>query len=496
MDVWPALAAPVPALPLDVLRVLVGLLTFAYFARTWREAPLFGGPDGLVDHAQQRRLLPFTRLSLFPERISLRWLRLAYLAGCGAAILLTVGIVPHAAALVLYLLAVSAYRWNLLLMYVDDAVQHLVLLWMVLLPIGETLTLPSLVADPTTAWSTWLGAEVPGFVVRCFLVNLVLIYLVAGLWKWTSPMWRAGSALQAILRMAVAYTPDRWGFAYPMPLRIATWFGLVIEPLLAVLVLLPPYSPLKWPLLVGAVAFHVGIIATMKFPYANLAMLGALVVVFGPELMAALGAPPPLAGAAPAPAPGPADLLALTTITCLGLLFLLNARWFDSGHPPSIWRALTGRWSRVNPLYAPLWLLGLAQSYRLFDWIDDRNYHVRYEVCETPRDGPPRLIDERGLFPRSMRHILLQSYLYGNLWVKLDPDALPELRTTTLTRYAGWYCRTHPAMGSVDVQAIVQRITSDNLDLHRGIRMPLLRFTNRGGTAQVTEMCLVPPVIA
>jgi hypothetical protein len=117
-------------------------------------------------------------------------------------------------------------------------------------------------------------------------------------------------------------------------------------------------------------------------------------------------------------------------------------------------------------------------------------------VCETPRGGPPRLIDERRLFPRSMRHILLQSYLYGNLWVKLDPDALPELRATTLTRYAGWYCRTHPTTGSVDVQAIVQRIASDNLDLHRGTRMPVMRFTNRDGTAHVTEMTLVPPVVA
>src|SRR5215208_4480759 len=113
------------ALPLDTVRVLVGSLTFAYFARTYREAPLFSGPDGLLDHALVRRIFPFTRLSVFPSGTTLTALRAAYAGGGVCAILLAAGIGGQPVALVLYVLVVSTYRWNFLLMYIDDGVMHL-----------------------------------------------------------------------------------------------------------------------------------------------------------------------------------------------------------------------------------------------------------------------------------------------------------------------------------------------------------------------------------
>ena len=494
MSPWATLTAPTYAIPLDVFRVLVGVLSLAYFARTWREAPLFSGPDGLLDHPLQRRLLPFTRMTLFPPSASLTLLRTLYAAGCGASLLLIAGVAAQPVALFLYLLAVSTYRWNMLVMYVDDAFMHLSLFWMVLLPIGHTLTVPGLLADPSGSWTTWAATTVPGFTMRCFLANLALVYLVAGLWKWASPMWRKGWALYAALKMAVSYRPDFWRPSQWLWLKLGNYFALIVEPLLALLVILPPHSPLKWALFACAAAFHIGIVVTKKFPFANLAMLGAGVVYFRGELMDALGAP------ALAPPPEalplvPVDWLALGTVACLALLFLTNALLYRD-HATPRWHSRALRRPRLNPFYVPLWIIGLAQSYRLFDWIDDRNYHVAYEVVETRPGERPRPIDERTLFPRSMRHVLLQSYLHGNIWVKLDADALPGLRATILTGYARWYCRTHPAIATVEVDVIVQRITPDNLDLHRGTRTRLMRFANEGGEAIVTEMCLAPPVYA
>lgn len=487
MNLWPILAGPTYALPLDIFRVLVGLLTLGYFARTWREAPLFSGPDGLLDHALQRELLPFTRLTLFPPRASLRLLRTLYAFGCAAAVLLVLGIAVQASALTLYVLAVSTYRWNFLLMYVDDAIIHLTLFWMVLLPVGETLTLPGFLSDPTNAWSTWQTATVPGLAVRCFLLNLGLVYVVAGLWKWTSPMWRRGMALHASLQMAVAYRPSAWGPDRSTALRFGNYFALVIEPALALLLIAPAHSPMKLILAAGAIAFHVGIIVTMKFPFANLAMLGALVVMFSPELMGLLGSPPLAAVALPVT---PFDALAIGVVGCLVLLFLLNGLWYRGGSPTQ-WRLGATRHG-INPFYIPLWAVGLAQSYRLFDWIDERNYHVDYELVEVCPESPPQRIESTVLFPRSMRHILLQSYLHGNIWVQLDPDRLPALRATILTRYARVYCRTHPTPAAREVHAIVQRLTPDNLDLHRGEHRPLMRFSNENGATDVTGMLLTP----
>jgi hypothetical protein len=232
----------------------------------------------------------------------------------------------------------------------------------------------------------------------------------------------------------------------------------------------------------------------MKFPFANLVMLGALVVFFGDELMAVLGAPPQPGAAATAQL-APADVLAAFTVACLALLFLLNAAWYRDGATATVGR--DGRTRGLNPLYIPLWVIGLAQSYRLFDWIDARNYRVDHQVSSLPaRPSPsPETVDPTELFPRSMRDILLQSYLYGNLWVRVDPAALPEIRSRMLAGYAREYARRHPADAEVDACAIVQRITPDNLDLQRGTPAPLLRFSVRGGESKVTLMALEPAAV-
>ena len=489
MSTWESLSAPVYALPLDIVRVLVGLLTFAYFVRTYVEAPLFSAPDGLLDHALVRRIFPFTRISLFPESIGLAALRFAYASGCALSLLLAAGIGGPAIALVLYVLAVSTYRWNFVLMYVDDAVVHLALFWMVILPIGTTLTLPQLLGDPNASWVTWQSATVPGLGVRAFMANLALVYLVAGVWKWSSPMWRQGSALQAALLMPCSRAEWFRAPALGSWMKLGNYAALVIEPLLPLLLVAPPGSALKWSLLAAAIAFHGGIIVAMKFPFANLAMLAGLVLFFAPELMAALGEKPLTATAIP---PGPLEWLAVATVVTLSLLFLLNAVWFRSGATTALGRRGPSR--GLNPLYIPLWLVGLAQSYRLFDWIDERNYHVRYEVTAHEPGKAPRLLDPAAMFSTpTMRHVLLQSYLFGNLWISIDPKWLPRLRASILERYARRFCRANPDVRDVEVRAIVGRLTPDNLDMHRATRTNLVQFTNAGGRPLLRAIDADPP---
>lgn len=484
---WTILTSSTYALPLDVFRILVGLLSLAYFWRTYQEAPQFSSPTGLLDHALVRRLLPFTRLSLFPSGARLTFFQGMYGLGCVASVCLSLGLGVKPAALVLYLLAVSTYRWNFLVMYVDDVVMHLVLFWLLLLPIGHTLTLPELILNPAESWAAWQHLTVSGLAGRCFVYNLALVYVVAGLWKWTSPLWRNGSALAVVLKLSVCYAPNFWRPHHRFWLMLGNYYALLLEPLLALLIVLPAHAALKWVLFAGAISFHVGIIASMKIPFANLAMLGGGVVLFRVELMQWLGAPALRPQALPLTF---SDGVALTVVACLTLLFLLDACWFRAGYSPPLWKSPVARRPRLNPLYVPLWLMGLAQSYRLFDWIDDRNYHVAYEVLEARPGSLPRRLPATTLFPHSIRHILLQTYLYGNIWVKVDPALLPEVRATILAGYARRFCQRYRAAATVEVYATIQRLTADNLDLQRGTRTLLLRFANHNGQALVTYMRL------
>ncbi|HUE97458.1 MAG TPA: hypothetical protein VMN39_12415, partial [Longimicrobiaceae bacterium] len=145
-----------------------------------------------------------------------------------------------------------------------------------------------------------------------------------------------------------------------------------------------------------------------------------------------------------------------------------------------------------NPLCVVLWLVGIAQSYRLFDWVDTRNYHVRYELREVSAAGDvrPAKVDPEVVFPTSLRHRLLQSYLVGNVWLQLEEAQLETLKRTLLERHARRLARLRPDAGTIDVYAIVQRVTSDNLRLERGERRHLARFDCRGGRAAVIQPLL------
>ena len=278
------LTAPVYALPLDMTRVLLGGVLFFYFLDALRHARDFSDPDGLIDHRLSIRLLPPTRLGLFQPGMPGWLFRAVFLAACIASLLVVVGWHPRAAAGFMFVVAVSKYRWNVLVAYLDDAMMHTLCLWLVLLPVGRTLVLPDLLAG-SPAIREWMSATVPGLAPRAFLANMALIYLVAGLYKFTSPMWRDGSAMHAALRMPIARAPAFWTFRYRTLLRLVTHASLVAEPLFALIFVLPAGSLAKWPLVAGAVVFHLGIALTLKIPYSNTAMLGPLALAFGPEIM-------------------------------------------------------------------------------------------------------------------------------------------------------------------------------------------------------------------
>ena len=485
----PALAAPVPALPLDIFRVLAGGVLFFYFLNAYRQASDFSDPDGLIDHRLCIRLFPPLRIGLFQPGMPGWIFRATYLAACLAAICVVVGYHPRAAAAFLFAAAVSTYRWNVLVAYLDDCIVHLLCLWLVLLPVGTTLSLPDMLAAGAT---DWLTATVPGTAPRTFMANMALVYMVAGLYKFSSPMWRGGSAMHAALKMPIARTPNFWTLRHRSFLRLVTWAALILEPLFVLIFVLPTGSAAKWALVAAAAVFHLGIIATLKIPYSNALMLAALALPLAPEIVsrvsgvagasgmaaasAASGAP--ALAAAPLTTNAPADFAALALVSLLAFMSIWQAAraWLQLPRPGQPYSA--SGWA--NPVRALLWLVGLFQSYRLFDWVDARNYHVRYEV-RSLHPGRSEPVEPRELFPDSMRHLLLQSYFFGNVWLQMEPARLDAIRESLLARHARRFARAHPDAGEIEAVAIVQRITPDNLDLTRGEERPLMRFTCTGG---------------
>ena len=143
------------ALPVDIFRILAGFVGLEYFRRAYASTSDFSSPDGLIDHRVSQRLFPPTRLSLFQPGVPVAVFRWVFLLACIASTLVIVGYQTRAAATVLFVVAVSTLRWNILVAYVDDAIVHLIFLWLILLPVGTTLNLQDWLGNRTATLDSW-----------------------------------------------------------------------------------------------------------------------------------------------------------------------------------------------------------------------------------------------------------------------------------------------------------------------------------------------------
>jgi hypothetical protein len=474
-----SLTRPTDALPLDIFRVLVGLLAFAYFLQTLLNASDFSGPNGLIDHELSQKIFWFTRIGLFQPGLGLGVLQAIFIIACLCSWAVILGYRVKIFAALMYLIAVSTYRWNFLVMYVDDSIMHLAIFWLLLLPVGKTLVLREWLKNRAGSWDKWKYEKVPGVAVRCLIWNLSLIYLVAGLWKWTSPMWRDGTALYAIFKLPISLSPDFWGPQHLPMLKVVSYAALILEPLFPLIFILPRGHRVKYALLLALIGFHVGTLVTLRIPFANVACLAALVIPFGGELMNRLRRHSAEPTVVPSPSrlglSGATALVLVVALTMAMLSSIVLPRWrtpsrtyypnaLTSPNPAANHSGERDRFSNEGlgslqwTFFSFLWCMGIAQQYQLFNWIDDRNYALHYEVIESQPNNAPRHVDPEVMFPASTRVVLLQFYLHGVTWMRIPPDREPALRESLQVRFARRFCQQAQPGGDIAVYSTLERI--------------------------------------
>lgn len=446
-----------PARHLCLFRALVGVLGVGYFASLIGETPEFSASTGLIDHELSFRLFWFTRLGLFHGALSAQFFYAVFGGACLLCLALTLGHRTRLLACVLYLVAVSTYRWNFLVIYVDDVIMHLLFFWLLLLPKAPTLSLSGLLRHPVGVWHALGQEQVRAFPVLCCLLNVAAAYWVAGATKWLSPMWREGTALYAVLKLPIARFPDFWHGSQLPTLALLNYAAMVTEVLIPILLLQRRSQLGFWfgSLLQGS--FHLGIIALIGIPFANLGLLASVVLFAGYRRSSVVTTPPP-----------PETWRERLSVA---YLFVLSCACLYRVKP---------LWPLVQAAYATLWLGGLAQNYHLFDWIDMRNYAVRDQLRVSDADQT-RELDPRPLMPRSPRHVLLRMNLYGMAWLPQAAPGLAGLRAQLThgiqQRMLDRYCRREPpSRGKVCATSRVSRISRDNLDAQQGYVQTLMCF--------------------
>ncbi len=386
------------AIAIDLYRVIGGAFILAYFVRLLLEFPTFTVRDGLLDHELLGRVFWFSAVSLFGPWMP-EWLMFSLLfSGLFSALALTLGRAPRLNALWCLILAVSLSRWNFALITVDDAGPHLVMFWLFLLPTGTTL-----VPGRFRGWKEEVSLKVPGLVVRLFYANLFIYYLTAGLTKLWSPLWREGYALYAILRLPLARSSSWWGLEHLELTWLFNHLTLILEPILPFIILLRRGHPVRYLGAITWIVFHLGIIFTIGVPYANLGLVIALILVFqekiGHFLTRHHGVPDQSEDPEP---PTPSPQLAWNELFALVFLMILSLAM--SKGIPVIEKV-------YEPCMASLYVMGSAQEYHLFDWIDRFNFYVDYDIKRIEEDGTEHQMEMSDLFPPNIRGFILQSYL-------------------------------------------------------------------------------------
>ena len=264
-------------------------------------------------------------------------------------------------------------------------------------------------------------------------------------------------------------------------LRVANWMVMAVEPFMALPLFLRPGHPMK---AVGGVlftGFHLFIFATLGLPYAMSGLMMTSILFFGPELTARAAR---WSDAPVTPAGGTAPSLTRSgriAIAFLVVLFLATTRRI-----PVI--------GALNvPAYGVLWMVGVAQDYRLFNWIDRVNFDVETSVIELDGNGGSAPAPATAKYPSSFRSKLLLAYLHDIRWLRLPRKDRQRMRTSIATRLAGWYCRNNQPDNSVLIASEIYRLVPTGREHESSL--VVAEFSCRNGSAilrRVLQPVMVP----
>lgn len=258
-----------------LLRILVGGLSLMYFLQLWPYLADHFSRNGWLDDTGQIAAHNGGSWSLFFVNLGDHELLVARLiAGVGtiAALDMTVGCLSRFSTLLTWLVWVSLWNRNPLILDGDDALLKLMCFYLLLSACGYVWSVDAKLRICPTS--------VPVWPLRLMQFQIALIYFISGWVKLHSAEWDDGRALQYVLIHPQYSRWDGWDFIHH------DW----VKPILAMLaqfirwweVLFPLFllHPLTRKLTIAiGIVFHLGLALTMNlrwFPMIMLALYPAL----------------------------------------------------------------------------------------------------------------------------------------------------------------------------------------------------------------------------
>ncbi|MGB8540483.1 MAG: HTTM domain-containing protein [Candidatus Acidiferrales bacterium] len=263
-------------IPIGLFRILYGLAVIATLLLTRDDWMAWYGPHAWVSLRTMQAFEPGPRLNLFAVMpASVFWVRALFWVLLASAVCLTIGFLTRLNSVVVYICLASIQQRNLFILHGGDTFLRVAGFFLVFSAAGAALSVDRLIR----IWRGKEGVEIQPrrpWAQRMIQFELSLVYFVGFCWKVAGAMWVQGTALSYIYRLdeLQRFPLPSW-FLNATFMKLATWFTLVLEFALGVLIWI---REIRYYLLAIGLVFHLSIEYSMNIPMFQWDVLTAYVL--------------------------------------------------------------------------------------------------------------------------------------------------------------------------------------------------------------------------
>jgi hypothetical protein len=263
-------------IPIALFRILYGMAVLATLCLSREDWIAWYGPHAWVSLSTMQAFEPGPRLNLFTVMpASVFWVQVLFWVFVASTVCLTIGFLTRLNSVVVYVCLASIQQRNLFILHGGDTFLRVAGFFLIFSAAGAALSVDRLIR----IWRGKEGVEIRPrrpWAQRMIQLELSLVYFVGFCWKVAGAMWVQGTALSYIYRLdeLQRFPLPSW-FLNETLMKLATWFTLVLEFALGVLLWI---REIRYYLLAIGLVFHLSIEYSMNIPMFQWDVLTAYVL--------------------------------------------------------------------------------------------------------------------------------------------------------------------------------------------------------------------------
>ena len=232
---------PQSPVPIALFRILYGICVSATVILMHGDWLEWFGVQAWISQSTMAKVEPGPRLNLFAVMpADDRWIAAFFWIFLGFAVLLTVGLWTRFSSVAVFLCLASIQQRNLLITHAGDAFLRVAGFFLMFAPAGAAFSLDHLIRIRRNREGSAVAPRAP-WAQRMIQFELALLYFTSFLWKLRGHTWLHGTALYYVVHLhSIARFPLPEWIQRPAILQIGSWFALLLEFSLGVLVWFRP----------------------------------------------------------------------------------------------------------------------------------------------------------------------------------------------------------------------------------------------------------------